>query len=161
MSDKEWRLDREHMRCKCGGGELAWRLERERGVRNPPELINTHPLNTTLQLIPEGEEGEDRHELANLVLVRQGERVHETGVTGDQQTSDQDGHKVFLSKERENKTHAYLDSGASAHMFKEKEVCVEIKGKQITLTTACDKSEKKNTAQVGSTHTLVSVRHSY
>ena len=82
------------------------------------------------------------------------QRVHETGVTGDQQTSDQDGHKVFLSKERENKTHAYLDSGASAHMFKEKEVFVEIKGKQITLTTACDKSEKKNTAQVGSTHTL-------
>ena len=95
MSDKEWRLDREHMRCKCGGGEVAWRLEREGGgVRNPPDLTNTHPLNTTLQPIPEGEEGEDRHELANLVLVRQGERVHETGVTGDQPVTD--GHQVFL-----------------------------------------------------------------
>ena len=116
-------------------------------VRNSPDLSNTHPLNTTLQPIPEEEEGENRHELASLVLVRQSE-------TGDQQTSDQDGHKVFLSKERENKTHAYLDSGASAHMFKEKVVFVEIKGKQITLTTACDRSEKKNIAQVGSTHTL-------
>ena len=121
---------------------------------NFPDSSNMHPLNTTLQPIPEEE---DRHKSINLVLVRQGEMEHEAGVTGGQQTSDQDGHQVFLSREKisgENKTHAYLDSGASAHMFKDKEVFVEVKGKQITLTTACDKNENKNIAQVGSTHTL-------
>jgi len=43
MSDKEYRLDREHRRCKCGGGEVAWRLEREGEVRNFPDLSNMHP----------------------------------------------------------------------------------------------------------------------
>ena len=65
MSDKEWRLDREHIRCKCGGGEVAWRIEREGEVRNSPDLSNTHPLNTTLQPIPEREEGKDRHECSS------------------------------------------------------------------------------------------------
>ena len=51
-------------------------------MRNFPDLSNMHPLNTTLQPIPKGEEVKDRHEFINLVLDRQREMEHEAGVTG-------------------------------------------------------------------------------
>lgn len=82
MSIKEFRLDPTHTKCKCGGGEVVWRVERKEEVRNSSDFSIMHPLNTILHSIPEGEEEEDRRVKTNLVLVTQGEGGREAGVMG-------------------------------------------------------------------------------
>ena len=61
----------------------------------------------------------------------------------------------FLERKFLEKTkHTHTWTVMQVHTCSKKEVFVEVKGKQITFTTACDKNENKNIAQVGSTHTL-------
>ena len=66
---------------------------------------------------------------------------------------------VFLSKE-EADTHVqgYLDSGANAHMFKNKNVFEDIDSKLTTVTTACQ-GEAESSANMASVGKVKSLRY--
>jgi len=63
----------------------------------------------------------------------------------------------FLSKEgekSEKNIHAYLDSGANAHLFKTKHAFEKMENKKISLITACLEKDKNKKASVGKTKNL-------
>ena len=99
-------------------------------------------LGITLAPVLEGEEEEKENwrACASLTVVT----VGETLCSGVKEP------KVLLSIEKKKEEiHAYVDSGANAHMFKTKNVFnVCDLGKAPSLQTACDTSNK-NPASVG------------
>ena len=107
-----------------------WRRDLKLGVANSDDKSVTFTSDFTLHPIKEEQEENDWAARANLTMVVGG------GV------SDRD--ITCLSMTEHVNTHAFLDSGANAHFFKNQDLFESFdEGKGTTVQTACNKSDSQ------------------
>jgi hypothetical protein len=134
--DKENRLDKLHMSCKCQGGFRKWFKQGFSGEAYSLDHWLNHVSFTPLHPIREEKE-EDWHTHARLTIV-----VRESGNGNDQEQ------KVLQVSEKKEEIKTYLDSGATSHLFNRRDIFNTFTDQQTKLVTACD-NKKQNIAHVG------------
>jgi len=151
MQDKEVRLEPSHKHCECNAGYTHKTKHRHLRMASRILPMSDFVRMPALQPITEGEEGDgDGHTQALVVIV--GDDVSSSG-EGEGEGSGGQNFALFTHTEKQKGVVAYIDSGATSHMFKTTEVFQGFESRKADLQTACA-GGPPTTARVGQTRQI-------